>query len=1014
MKKYITTILLICFYAFSITAQNLVSGEYFYDTDPGVGNATALPAFTASDTINSVLALPTTGLSTGFHNLFIRYKDIDGKWGIYEGRSFYVSPANSTPLFEADIINAEYFFDTDPGVGNGTALPAFTASDTINSNLSISVAGLTTGLHDLFIRYRDGDNKWGIYEGREFEVVVCNVPVANVTATSTTVCLGDTAFFTDNSTNIVATTTYAWDFTNDGIIDDTTRGNVSMYFATVGSYDVKLVLDHLSCTDSTIVTINVVAPTNTTETVNVCSGSSHTFPDNTTQNNITSTVTHTSNLLSGFGCDSVIVTTINVNPVFNHTNTDFVCSGNSYTFADGYTQNNITASISHTSNLQTINNCDSLVTTTINLYPDYNATTFASVCSGSSYTFLDGFTQNNITATVSHTNNFQTINSCDSIIVTTVSLFPDYNLTENVGVCTGSSFTFPDGFMQNNITAALSHTSNLQTVNSCDSIIVTSVSVTSNYQFSETANVCTGESYTFPDGTTQSNLTAQVVYVSTLLGGLGSCDTLMTTTVNVNPEYNLTETVNVCSGSSHTFPDGSVQNNLISTVTYTSNLQTAFTCDSIIVTTVTINSVFNQTETVGVCTGSSYTFPDGFMQNNITMAMNHTSNLQTVNNCDSIIVTTISITSDYQFSETANVCTGDSYTFPDGSTQTNLTAQVVYVSTLQGVGSCDTLMTTTVNVNPDFNLTESVNVCTNGSYTFPDNTVQNNLTANVTHISNLQTAFGCDSNITTTVIVSNIYNDAETVFVCSGESYTFPDGSTQNNITSTISHTSNLTSITACDTALITTVNVNPTYSETENVTVCSGDSYTYPDGTVENNIITNTTHTNSLTTINGCDSIVETFVSIESVASTISQNGNDLKASLTGVSYQWINCENNTSISGATNQIFSPTVNGDYAVITTNNGCSETSTCFTFVSVGVIDVLNNPEISIYPNPVEDELYIVSTEKTSIEILNILGKKVMSSSKTVIDVKSLDAGIYFVNIFNVNKELIAVKKVIKK
>ncbi|MCB9190648.1 MAG: hypothetical protein H6602_03170 [Flavobacteriales bacterium] len=68
---------------------------------------------------------------------------------------------------------AEYFFDTDPRVGNGTALPSFTANDTVDLTSNISAAGLSIGIHQLFIRYKDAAGKWGIYEGREFEVVDC-------------------------------------------------------------------------------------------------------------------------------------------------------------------------------------------------------------------------------------------------------------------------------------------------------------------------------------------------------------------------------------------------------------------------------------------------------------------------------------------------------------------------------------------------------------------------------------------------------------------------------------------------------------------------------------------------------------------------------------------------------------------------------------------------------------------------------------------------------------------------
>ena len=36
------------------------------------------------------------------------------------------------------------------------------------------------------------------------------------------------------------------------------------------------------------------------------------------------------------------------------------------------------------------------------------------------------------------------------------------------------------------------------------------------------------------------------------------------------------------------------------------------------------------------------------------------------------------------------------------------------------------------------------------------------------------------------------------------------------------------------------------------------------------------------------------------------------------------------------TSQEFTPTTNGEYAVIVTNNGCSDTSNCLTLTTVGI------------------------------------------------------------------------------
>src|SRR5690606_14572241 len=81
---------------------------------------------------------------------------------------------------------------------------------------------------------------------------------------------------------------------------------------------------------------------------------------------------------------------------------------------------------------------------------------------------------------------------------------------------------------------------------------------------------------------------------------------------------------------------------------------------------------------------------------------------------------------------------------------------------------------TTVNVNPTYFNQESTNICSGGSYTFPDGTTQTNITAQVIYNSNLTTTLGCDSIVETTVIVDpqlSITADPVTP-ICFGENLT--------------------------------------------------------------------------------------------------------------------------------------------------------------------------------------------------------------------------------------------------
>lgn len=87
---------------------------------------------------------------------------------------------------QPNLTAAEYFFNTDPGPGNGTPI-SITPGTTLDlNNINIPSTGLPIGWHTLCIRTRDANNVWGFYECRRIyirEDVVIDpiVPPADIT-----------------------------------------------------------------------------------------------------------------------------------------------------------------------------------------------------------------------------------------------------------------------------------------------------------------------------------------------------------------------------------------------------------------------------------------------------------------------------------------------------------------------------------------------------------------------------------------------------------------------------------------------------------------------------------------------------------------------------------------------------------------------------------------------------------------------------------------------------------------
>ena len=65
------------------------------------------------------------------------------------------------------VSRVEYYWDTDPGRGHGTAITGWSAANQININTTISTAGLSAGIHTLGIRSRSNHGVWSpVYQQR--------------------------------------------------------------------------------------------------------------------------------------------------------------------------------------------------------------------------------------------------------------------------------------------------------------------------------------------------------------------------------------------------------------------------------------------------------------------------------------------------------------------------------------------------------------------------------------------------------------------------------------------------------------------------------------------------------------------------------------------------------------------------------------------------------------------------------------------------------------------------------
>lgn len=272
----------------------------------------------------------------------------------------------------------------------------------------------------------------------------------------------------------------------------------------------------------------------------------------------------------------------------------------------------------------------------------------------------------------------------------------------------------------------------------------------------------------------------------------------------------------------------------------------------------------------------------------------------------------------------------------------------------------------------------------------------------------LTAKYGVDSVIKTTLIVHPIKTLHTTFSLCSNDSIFF-HGQYQ---THNIIFSDTLQTSYGCDSIVKTTINFKPTYFTTTNRFICSYDSafleghYTQTPGF----------YIDTLQTIYGCDSIVHTQLNINAIDVSTSLNGITIMANALNAAYQWINCSNNTIMVNETNQSFTPTMNGNYACIITQYNCTDTSACVSIQSVGFNNISKRNSLIYYPNPTTGIFIIEIEENAIIEVYNVLSELVLSQELhpniNKVDLTAMQNGIYSIRVRQKNQSIngIIIKK----
>ncbi len=786
--------------------------------------------------------------------------------------------------------------------------------------------------------------------------------------------------------------------------------------------------------DSLVFTNLMVYPNSTfSNPQNICSGGSYSIGNNVYD----STGVYSDTLVAANGCDSVVTTTLTVSSssVSITTNNFTICDGDSIV-VNGNVYNS-TALYSDT--LTNSVGCDSIINTNLTVQTPINLS--FDICSGDSV--IVGSSMYNTNGNYSDT----LISSlgCDSIINTNLTTLFSYNsvfggITDTT-VASGGFYNSLqhqelDCYMPSEIVSALVYAQDTNTITfelrtnngsvldditlqvlpgaqriylnfempiatnlqlgiaaSNSGLYRSNQGVNYPYDFDNFAAI-TGSSaggqyyYFFYD--VEIRLSTQPTHYAVCSGdsihvgnsiyytsgyyvdsltSVGGCDSIVYTDLAVHPHVSYSNIQTICSGEV-TIVGSNVYD---STGVYVDTLYNAFGCDSVVTTILTVLNISastgtnNQTICFGdsVSIGTSVYYYDGVYNDTI----------QSSNGCDSIVTTTLTtLTANY----------------------TSIFGGILDSSSAPGAFS-------TWNGYLELTCSNISNISSAKVYALDTNTITFELRDNNGIVLEDETIIVYPGqqrvNLNFTIPVGNDFQ----LGISSGNSGLYRSNAGQGNsqlypfnigpVSITGSNASDQYYYFFYDVEITPNITINT-------LRICNGESVT-----INGNVYDSTgVYTDKYTASNGCDSIVETKLTVDTaVTAQISQNGVNLDANVNGgtspYSYIWS--------SGEISQSITPLANGSYWVIATDTNICISDTAFyvvTFIPSGVDDILNS-DIDIYPNPTDGLINIMTDLKIEkIEVFSIEGKllKTTMESYILLDVK----GIYFIKIFSESAEII--------
>jgi gliding motility-associated-like protein len=385
--------------------------------------------------------------------------------------------------------------------------------------------------------------------------------------------------------------------------------------------------------------------------------------------------------------------------------------------------------------------CDSIIKLNLTVVDAFRVNKDTSICSGN--TFKVGNKTYGETGIYKDT--IKIAGNCDSIIT--------LNLKVNPVIVTPQSFTICDIETVKVLNKTYNQTGvyrdTFKTADNCTNIIITTLTVNPTYTSGQTVEICPFSSYTIG-----SNTYTQAGVYRDVLKTIKGCDSIVTTTIRIENASSRTQVIKLCEGQTYAINNKRYERSGL----YRDTFRTPQGCDSIVNTDLTINPIYVTVRDAQICQGDFYKV--GTKMYN--QAGTYRDTFPTISNCDSVFITTLSVSAPLSIARDTSICEGNFIKI--GNKTYNQAG--VYRDTLKGFRGCDSLIiSTNLKTIDPLSISRDTSIC-NGNFIRIGNKTYNQTGI---YRDTFRRSNGCDSILITNLKVVTPLSISRDTSICQGD-----------------------------------------------------------------------------------------------------------------------------------------------------------------------------------------------------------------------------------------------------